>query len=161
MDSVIAVLVQSIQRLLGAYFRIFFDVASLVIGNGKFEIGIDLPDTKKTYDERIAKIEIARDALVESLSAIDQMKIDAEKAKKDYEKNSENLNRIIESSQDAEEKLADIRAAMQSDISAFQSLAGVPNIKRERWIAFLAGILASTVSAVLVGIATWAWGKGF
>lgn len=123
-------------------------------------------DSKPTGHRRdvialAAKLDVARDALAESLGAIDQMKKDAQAAKEEYDATNASLQAILGSSQDAKVKLANIRAAMKQDVDAFQALAGVPNVKRERWVAFFAGVLASTVSTIVVALVVWGWSRIF
>ncbi|MBV5270734.1 MAG: hypothetical protein JZU55_13580 [Afipia sp.] len=162
MDNFLRTIIEILEKVLAVYAKAFFGASKSIIEFGEIKIGFvsTRPDTRP-YEERIAKLDVARDALAESLAAIDQMKVDAQAAKDEFETTNARLQAILGSSQDAEQKLANIRAAMKQDVDAFQTLAGVPDMKRERWIAFFAGILASTVSAAVVAIALWSWDKVF
>lgn len=114
---------------------------------------LDFTETKakKTYDDRVRRLDDAREALSESLQAIDELAADAEKARSEYAQVVEALKVATESKQDAERTLAHIRAITNNDVGAFQLLAGVPNVRRERLIGFISGIVAST----LVTVAFW------
>lgn len=158
MASLLIIILGALEKLFSSYAKPFFRLSARLVSVGEIQIGITAtrPDDRP-LDDRVAKLEVAREALVESLAAIDQMQTDARVAKDEYATNRRNLQAILESKQDAEAKLADIRAAMKQDVAAFQELAGVPNLNRERWIAFFAGVLASTISAALVALATFVW----
>lgn len=162
MNTLLHAIVEALEAVLSAYAKAIFGVSKTLFEFGEIKIGIVATRVdKRPYEDRIAKLDVAREALTESLAAIDQMKKDAQAAKDEYTANNASLQAILGSSQDAEAKLANIRAAMKQDVDAFQTLAGVPNVKRERWIAFIAGVLASTVSAAIVAVGVWGSAKIF
>jgi hypothetical protein len=162
MEPVLHAIIKGFERALAVYAKAFFGASRTIVEFGEFKIGFvtTRPDNRP-YEDRIAKLDVARDALAESLAAIVQMKKDAQAAKEEYDTTNANLQAILGSSQDAEAKLANIRAAMKQDVDAFQALAGVPNVKRERWIAFFAGVLASTASTIVVAFVLWGWSHIF
>ncbi|TPE62184.1 hypothetical protein FJQ54_06535 [Sandaracinobacter neustonicus] len=158
MRSFFSFLLNFVESIFGKYINTIFNISANIFDFGELKVGVFVsrPD-KRSVDERISKLEVAREALSESLTAIDQLKESAQKVKAEYENSRKELNKILESKQDTDGKLKSIRDAMQQDITTFRELAGVPNVNRERWIAFLAGILASIISAGIVAIIVWGW----
>lgn len=112
---------------------------------------------KRHIDDRLARLDVAKEALSESLAAIEELQLEAAETKRAYEASVHELKTILVSRADAEAKLVAIRQMMAQDVDAFRELAGVPDIRRERWIAFWGGVLASTVSAAVVALLVWGW----
>lgn len=119
-------------------------------------IGVDLHiprSEKRSVDERIARLDDAKAALTESLEAIDELRADAEAARTEHAAVVQALDTALSNKDDAEQKLESIRRIIAQDVSAFQEVAGVSNVRQERTIGFLSGICASIVAT---GI--WTWG---
>lgn len=64
---------------------------------------------RQSVDARLIKLDEARNALIESLRAIDELQIEAENKKRDYDQASIMLNSILISKGDAERKLDEIQ----------------------------------------------------
>lgn len=116
-------------------------------------MGIPLLDfselkAKRSFDERVKRLDDAREALVESIAAIDQLSSDAQAVKLDHSRMVGELKTVTESKASAEKKLEEITRITNRDVSAFQTLAGVTNVRRERWIGFGSGVLASAFVTV-------------
>lgn len=113
------------------------------------------PSPAETIDARIAKIDEAKERLIEGLSAIEELKSAATTNKKELHETLRRLSDIHDSKLLAERELTAIRAVASVDLSAFQKIAGVPSkrtIRLERTIGFVLGVLASLVASVI-----WWW----
>ncbi|MCW2393770.1 MULTISPECIES: hypothetical protein [unclassified Sphingobium] len=108
--------------------------------------------SRRSVDQRIARLDEAKAALSESLEAIDELRADAEAARVEHATVVHALNTALSNKDDAQQKLESIRRIIAQDVSAFQEIAGVPDIRRERTIGFLSGICAS-----IVATAIWVW----
>ena len=109
-------------------------------------------------DERIEQIESARLSLVEALDAVDELKLSAERNKRELAATLKTLTAAQTQSASAEKELEAIREIAKSDISTARKLAGIPSqsqVAKERFIGFLLGITASVVAS---GI-WWAFSK--
>lgn len=119
-------------------------------------LGVDVSmsrSEKRSLDQRIARLDDAKAALTESLEAIDELRADAEVARTEHAAVVQALDTALSNKDDAEQKLESIRRIIEQDVSAFQEVAGVANIRKERLIGFLSGICASILAT---GI--WTWG---
>lgn len=135
-----------------------FDVSEIIFKLGFLKVELKYPPVeKKHYDERIAQLDAARTAMADSIEAIDEIKKESETVKTEYEAIYADLQNILASKQDAEAKLTSVQQIISQDVNVFREVAGVPNIRRERWIAFIAGFLASTISAAFVALLIWGW----
>ena len=105
---------------------------------------------RKSVDERLSRLDVARSALEESLGALDELKADAEQSRAEYERTRVALEAALASKQDAEHQLAEVRAIMSGEVSAFQRVAGVSDVRKERVIGFFNGILSSAACGLLV-----------
>ena len=118
-------------NILSSYIEIIDKILRFILSD---IYGIKLkPENKTSIDERLAKIDIAKTNLSEALKAIDEIKTEAESNKKE----SENT----------------VRKLASSDIESFRKVAGIlspSQIKRERIIGFVSGVIASIVASGLV-----------
>ena len=112
-------------------------------------------DEEKSIDERIAKIDEARASMAAALTAIDQLHTEAEENKSELNKSLQKLSEAEKNKSKLEEELANIREVMQSDVTTFRKIAGIPSqeeIKKERVIGFFTGVLASVVATGVVWV---------
>ena len=115
------------------------------------EITID--EDKGSIDERIKKIETAKQSLLEGLSAIEELEKEAEKNKLELEDVLTKLSEIKKDKTNKETELNNIRQITAADVSAFKILAGVPteNEKRkDKIVAFCYGVAASIIAAGII-----------
>jgi multidrug efflux pump subunit AcrA (membrane-fusion protein) len=126
-----------------------FGLSRIRISAGLAGARIAIEPKSKMIDSRLAKIDLARGALEESLAAIEQLKIEAENNKIEHQKSQRELDEALSSKDDAERKLVAVRSLIAQDIEAFQVVAGVPNVRRERLIGFASGVIASTIATAL------------
>lgn len=115
-------------------------------------------EVESSIDEGLEKIDSAKKSLSDALEAIEDIKETAENNKRDAEAALERLKTLEESKASAEAELSEIRKLASSDINAFRKLGGIPgpdDIRRERYIGFVSGIVASIVASIII------WTLGF
>jgi hypothetical protein len=128
-------------------------VLRLKIEDGKPSVEL-FPHTSPvvSIDERIQRIDAARQNLAEALDAMDELKIAAEQNKAELATAIERLDAARQERASAEKELQGVREIAQSDIEVFKKLAGVPSkleIAKERLLGFLFGVLASVVASMI------------
>lgn len=110
--------------------------------DGEFQIELKEEKEEKSIDERIEKIDEARSSLVEALGAIDELHNEAEKNKLELNKALKSLAETEQNKVKLEDDLKKIRHVMQTDVTTFRTIAGIPSqeqIKKERYIGFVTG----------------------
>jgi hypothetical protein len=115
---------------------------------------------RQTIDERIAKIDAARNNLADALIAIDELKAAAGTNKADLEVALEQLGRTQAEHTAARKELELVRQVANSDVETFQRLAGVPSklhIAKERALGFVFGVLASLLASGIWWAVTKLW----
>lgn len=104
-----------------------------IVGNtasdliGKFEVS-----AKRSIDDRIARLDEAKSAILESLGAIDELREDASRAKEEHANVVTALETALANREDAEQKLESIRKIIAQDVSAFREMAGISDVRKER-----------------------------
>jgi hypothetical protein len=143
-----------IEFVLGRYVEVFALLLRAMISIAGVEVKV-LPWEPKPapIDERLAKLEVARAALSDSLSAIEDLQSEAEIRKKEHAEISSKLQSTLANKDDAERKLQSIKSLIIQDVEAFQALAGVPDVRRERLIGFGSGVAASIIASIIYTIA--------
>ena len=106
-------------------------------------------------DDRIAKIDVARENLQDALSALGGLKTEAEQNKIALEEAIGRLNETKAGHAREAEQLKQIRAIAEADIATFRRMAGI-NPARERFVGFLGGLAASLIAAGLWKLGEWA-----
>lgn len=112
-----------------------------------------LNQNTESVDERIRKIDAAKQNLLDGLTAIDELKNEAETNKKEVENALKRLAELQTNKADLQSEVQDLQKVITSDVSAFQKLANVPSskqIKKERIIGFISGITASVIASGIV-----------
>lgn len=118
---------------------------------------ISIDFEQRSLDERIARLDIAKRHLEDSLGAIEELQRAAKENKAQAESALKRLAQLQEEKSKAEIELSEVRKLATADISTFQKVAGVPSraqVKRERVIGFALGVLASVVASGLVYLGT-------
>jgi multidrug resistance efflux pump len=123
------------------------------VKNGKAHIVI-LPERGDQVgaDERIRKIDEARNNLASALTAMDELKEEANTTKAEAEALREKVSSLIYEKNLASNELNEIQNLVESNIGVFQRLTGVPTrkqIAKERFVGFALGILASLIASLL------------
>lgn len=144
-------------------FDIYFELIEKILRRVKISkvnilgLEISLDEDKGSIDERIKKIEAAKQNLLDGLSAIKELEKEAEKNKYELENALIKLSKIKTDKINLEAELNNIKQVISSDASTFQKLAGVPTEKekrKERIIGFFSGIIASIISAGIIWVVT-------
>ncbi|MDP2214094.1 hypothetical protein [Phenylobacterium sp.] len=146
------------DKLLGGYIEVFAVVmraAAEVLGFAVPRLLWEPPPA--SIDRRLAKLEVAKAALMESLTAVEELQRQAEEGKVEHERVRAELAATIASKDDAERKLQSIQALITQDVEAFQTLAGVPNVAKERLLGFASGVVASIIASGVMALTVWAW----
>lgn len=144
----------------GAYIEAFAKIIIILAESAGFEFPrLLLREVLPTpsIDRRLAKLEIAKAALMESLSAVEELQRQAEDGKIEHERVRAELAATIANKDDAERKLQSIQALITQDVEAFQTLAGVPDVGKERLLGFASGVVASVIASGLVALIVYLW----
>lgn len=107
---------------------------------------------EESVDERIRKIDEARNNLVSALSAIDELKAEAAVSKREAHELQEKVASLSSEKVAVDTEIHEIRKIMDLDVNVFQRVAGVPSRKqvaKERLIGFGLGILASLIATLV------------
>lgn len=119
---------------------------------GLVPFSITMEPTTRSVDHRVARLDEARNALMEGLQAIDELREEADRNKADLAKALAELSNVQVSKATAERELDAVKEAVNVDIEVFRSIARIPDeaqIKRERLVGFVTGVLASIVASVI------------
>ena len=143
-------------HVLSSYFRALDVLIGPFFGH-TFEklIRNALPVPEKSIDERLAKIEVARAALLESLQAMEDLKVQAGENKRELAEALSRIEVLKEERLSAEREVDALRTVAKVDAGALKRLFEVPGqgrIWRERFYGLLSGILGSIIAALL-----WEW----
>jgi hypothetical protein len=101
-------------------------------------------------DERIAQIDLARDNLLAGLSAVNELKADAERNKEELRQARQQMEQVRLDKTAAEKELDGIKQIAGSHFEVVKKLIGVPSrtqIAQERFIGFLVGFFASLLAS--------------
>jgi methyl-accepting chemotaxis protein len=143
--------------------NIFVELIAKTIGKViANSVGIDISyeENNQSIDERIKKIELAKENLKEGLLAIEDLEKEAEKNKKEVKDAILKINELNENKTGLEEELKTIKEVISSDVNAFKKVAGIPSqkqIKKERVLGFISGVIASIIASLIVMLAIWAY----
>ena len=141
-----------LDKMFGGYIRVFADFLFIPLDvlsireNGKGDL-----------DSRLRKLDVAREALEESLTALDELKQEATSNERRHRQAVAELASTLESKESAERKLAAVQKAMEVEVGAFQLLAGVPDVRKERLIGFASGVVASVIASFVFLCLQWLW----
>lgn len=146
-----------VARLLDAFLGMSGGPLARIISNISVEVlGLQIGvAVGSPVDQRLARLDDARSALAESLTALDELHVEAERSKAEHARARAALEKALSSKKDAEHQLAEVRAIMAGEVSAFQIVAGVTDVRKERLIGFFNGILSSAAFAIIIAGAGW------
>jgi len=153
-----------LETLFGRTAAAIFDVVAL----GAETAGV-YTRPQRTFEQRLNRLDDAREALKETLDAIDEIKAEAQRNEQRQAVALQALQDTLQSHETAEQKLASIKKLMEVDVSTLREAAGIPNVGKERLIGAVSAVLCSLVAAGvwLLGetiIKRWAeiaaWGQG-
>lgn len=146
MEALLQVMAQSLLK----YFKFIDLILSKLVPKISLEIE---NESSQTIDERLAKIEIAKNNLMDSIKAIEELKAEAEKNKIEANLALNKLLQFKAEKEQAEKELSLVKTIAESDISTFKKIAGIPDNKeknRDRLIGFVSGIFASLIASGLI-----------
>ena len=158
-----------INSALNAVFRLTDLVAVVLrkpLARLRLEVGpfyLDIvPKGKVEPDEGVRRIEQAKASLEEALSAVDEVRIAAERHQREAEAALARLAKLEESKGELEKEVELVREIARKDVGAFRRVAGIPSasdMKRERLVGFVTGVLASVLAAALCAgvVALYGW----
>ncbi len=113
------------------------------------------PFSHDSVDERLQKIETARESLAEAIVAVDALKSAAEENKRDLERLNVAIEQAESQKQSLSTELSTLKEIAAIDGDALRRALGLPtrlDVWRDRIVAFLLGVAASVVAAFL-----WEW----
>jgi len=123
-----------------------------VLPPGLLPFSIVIEPATKSMDHRVARLDEARNALLEGLQAIDELREEADRNKQDLAKALTDLSNVQVNKATAERELHAVKEAVNVDIEVFRSIARIPDeaqIKRERLVGFVTGVLASIIASAI------------
>jgi flagellar hook-basal body complex protein FliE len=146
------------DKLLGGYIEAFATVTGVLAE----AMGLVVPrlpwePPPASIDQRLTKLEVAKAALKDSLSAVEDLQRQAEEGKIEHERVRAELAATMANKDDAERKLQSIQELMAQNVEAFQTLAGVPDVSKERLLGFASGVVASVIASGVVTLIVLAW----
>lgn len=110
---------------------------------------------KGTLDERISKIDHARENLRDALAAMEEMHVEAEQNRRALEALKQSVTDAESKQASAKNELDNIRTLANLDTEAVRNVLGVPTVAQkwvERALAFVLGVVASLLAAWI-----WTW----
>lgn len=125
------------------YSKIFFDIGRL--------LGVPVPDLlqEDPIDKRLNRLDEARTALSETLSAIEDLRDEIEKSKREHQGMLNELTNTLNSKKSAEAKLANLQDLLKADQDTLREIAAPRASIRQHTIGFILGVLASLVAATI------------
>ena len=103
--------------------------------------------------QRLAKIESAKTYLSDALQAMDDLKIAAENNKQDAKVALVQLEELHKNKHNLEKEIQTLKQLAETDTETFRKVAGIlspAQVRRERLIGFVSGVLASVVASGIV-----------
>jgi rRNA-processing protein FCF1 len=136
-----------------------FDITAKTLSKYRLIVdksGVSIKNEGTTsIDDRIAKIDDAKTSLLEGVRLIDELREAAETNKKDAELALADINKLAADKANVQKELDAIRNIAQADVEIFKRMAGVPSaheIRRERIIGFVSGVVSSLIASGLIWI---------
>jgi hypothetical protein len=108
-------------------------------------------------DERIAKIQVAKELLVQAVATMDELRTTAETNKREVQATLAQLQEVGGEREAAKSELQQVRRLATADIEVFRKVAGIPSpaqIRRERLLGFVLGVLASVAATAIWWLAS-------
>lgn len=143
-DSILSLYIDLVARVLRR-LRVRFD---------GFGFSVELRDeAKRSIDERIGLIDAARANLVDGVRAIDELRAEAERQRRQAQEALAQVSALQQDKAALEKQRQALKTVIQSDVESFREVAGIPSrsaIRRERVVGFISGVLASVVASGMV-----------
>jgi hypothetical protein len=133
-------------------FGIYGEIGKDVIRIAFQIFGVQLPVElqRDPIDKRLNRLDEAREALSETLTAVDELRDEIEVGRRDHQRILAELSRTLESKETADSKLSSLRELIETDQDTLREITAPQNVVRQHTIGFILGILASLAAAGLV-----------
>jgi len=162
-------MILELETLITAYIELIGKIFKKFKINKVNLLGIEISFDNQTgtIDERIKKIEDAKQNLIDGLAAIEELEKEAENNKKEVTAALLQLEELKRSRNDIEIELEETKEIISSDVNAFRKVAGVPSnrqFRKERMLGFVSGVIASLIASGIVSLVLYTyknWDKIF
>jgi len=150
---------KTIARVLGTILRWWSTpILGIKVQDGNVSVHFmpQIP-ASASIDERIAKLDTARENLIETLGAIDEMSSEAQRHKEEINVLSSQLEHASKEKEMLEQQVEATRLISEIDADSFRKIAGLPTRRQiawERFIGFVLGVVASITASGLWWIGT-------
>ncbi|MDF1740472.1 MAG: hypothetical protein P1U86_15030 [Verrucomicrobiales bacterium] len=151
----ISIVAKAIEMVVDEFGRLFR--RSRIVIKAPF-VEWEINTTSKSIDKRIEKLDDAREALSQGLDAIDELRTDASRHKNEVKKALEELSDLSSETAELEAKKDSIAKVLDSEVSAFRDVAGIPSEvqrRRDKVLGFVSGVIASMVASGLIYAGVW------
>jgi hypothetical protein len=146
-SPVLMAVVKELARRLGLKLPSDVRIQAGVLG-----VKLSLVDPQKTVDDRLARIETARQGLAEALEAMDELKQQAEENKEDLARLKASIEKASHEKLALDAELEALKEISSIDTQSVRKIIGVQSTADkwvERLIGFAFGIGASVVATIV------------
>lgn len=119
---------------------------------GSIDVALSTPFTERSIDERLEKIETARQNLAEALTAMDEMRDVAESNKRDLERLTNSISKAESDKADLNAQLDALKQIAAIDSDAVREALRLPTEVdkwKERIWGFIFGLIAGLIATVV------------
>ena len=105
-----------------------------------------------SIDERIKKIDTAKDNLQDAIRAVDELRNQANANKQELEDALRRIEIVEAQKYELSSQLTVLKQLAEADTDAFRRIVGIPtkaDVWRERLLGFASGVLASILASVI------------
>lgn len=146
-DEAVLLLAKLIEHLV-RQFRIKIGLGPF----GRIDVALSTPFAEKSIDERLEKIEVARQNLAEALIAIDELRDASEANKRDLERLTSSISKAESDKADLHAQLGALKQIAAIDSDAVRDALRLPTEVdkwKERIWGFIFGLAAGLIGSML------------
>lgn len=147
-------LTRILVKATGIYGDIFQDIFKLASQLAGASAPKELQ--RASIDKRLNRLDEARDALSDTLTAVAELRDEIEESKQEHQHVLAELSRTLASKESADSKLESVRKLLEADKGTLREVTAPQNVIRQHTIGFFLGILASLVAAGIIFAAPFA-----
>lgn len=146
---------KALIRLFYTLFRPYFRLVEKLVEAIFPGVRIRLPppvDVEENIDERIRKIDAARENLSDAISAVDELRREADENKIELERALVQIDVLRTQKESINAELDTLKQVANADTDAFRKLVGIPSrsaVWRERGLGFVSGVIASVIASFI------------